>query len=120
MKSTKFSPINSLVFVWDNLGSEPPEPVWGNLICYNATCVSIGCYPEVDGDTEFFLGKAEEISSEFSVVFDGLIKTPNKSLMISTVDEKILLEDRVSDLETRVRVWVSHPRWPEKVVVGWG
>jgi hypothetical protein len=120
MKTKKYAPENSIVFISDNLQSMPPEHVWGNMINYNSTCVSVGCYPEIDGETEFQLGRAREVSTDFDPVFDGTIETPNRMLMISTVEGTILLEDTVSDLETRVRVWLSHPRWPEKVIVGWG
>lgn len=120
MKIKKYAPENSIVFVSDNLQSMPPDHVRGNMINYNGSCVSVGCYPEIDGETEFQLGKARELSTDIDPVFDGAIETPNRTLMISTVEGTILLEDTVSDLETRVRVWLSHPLWPEKVIVGWG
>lgn len=120
MKTKRYAPENSIVFISGNLQSKPPEHVRGNMINYNETCVSVGCHPEIDGETEIHLGRADEISAEFEVVFDGIIETPNKTLMISTVEGTILLEDTVPALVTRLRVWLSHPRWPDKVVVGWG
>ncbi len=120
IKTKKYAPENSIVFISDNLQSMPPEHVWGNMINYNRTSVSVGCYPEIDGETEFQLGRALEVSTDFDQVFDGTIETPNRTLIISTVEGTILLEDEVPEMETRVRVWLSRLRWPEKVVVGWG
>lgn len=120
MKKTSFAPINSIVFISDNLKSKPPEHVVGSLISYNESCVSVGTYPEQDGETEFSLGKADEFGDALQLVFDGIIETPSRRLMIWTVWDEILLEAAVPDVETRTRVWVEHPFWPQKLVVGWG
>jgi hypothetical protein len=120
MKRMRFSPANSIVFISNDLEAPVPEPIIEGLISYNAYCVCVGCYPEVDGETEFFLGKADTPPEGFEMVFDGVLKTPTKTLMIWTVEDEVLLEDAVLNFENRVRVWVSHPRWPKKIVVGWG
>lgn len=120
MNSTSFAPVNSIVFISDNLKSKPPEHVDGSLVSYNEFCVSVGTYPEVDGETEFSLGRADEVGDALQLVFDGIIETPSRMLIISTVWDEVLLEDSVADVETRTRVWVDHPGWPQKLVVGWG
>lgn len=120
MKTVASSPINSIVFISDNLRSDAPEHVYGALISYNETCVSVGCYPSDDGETEFFLGRADELATEGEIVFDGTIETPTRSLMISTVDGEVLLEQAVPSARTQVRIWANHPKWPDQVLVGWG
>lgn len=120
MNKIKFGPLNSIVFISDNLKSKPPEHIYGSLVSYNEFCVSIGCYPEIDDNTEFSLGMADEVKGESQLVFDGTIETPNRKLMISTVLDEVLLETDVADVTTRTRVWVDHPRWPKKIMVGWG
>jgi hypothetical protein len=120
MKKISFAPVNSLVFVSDNLRSLPPVPVRGSMVNYNEFCVSVGCYPEIDGETEIFLGRMTNVEAGLQLVFDGILQTPNKTLIVWTVDDEILLQDDVTDTETRVRILLSHPKWPEKVVVGWG
>jgi hypothetical protein len=120
MMSTVSGPINSIVFVSDNLHTRPPVHTDSDLIHANGESVSVGCYPEIDGNTEFTLGKSKEVTPKFAPAFDGMIETPNRKLMITTVLDEILLETDVSDLNTRVRVWLNHPKWPDKVVVGWG
>lgn len=120
MKKTSFAPVNSIVFVSDNLRSPPPIPVRGRLVNSNEPCVSIGCYPEIDGETEIILGRIDDVGSSLQLAFDGVLETPNKTLIVSTVDDEILLQDEVDETATRVRVMVSHPRWPERVLIGWG
>ena len=120
METVTSSPINSIVFISDNLRSKPPEHLYGALASYNESCVSVGCYPSDDGETEFFLGKADELVVEGEIAFDGTIETSNRNLMISTVDGEVLLEQAVPSARTRLRVWVNHPEWPNRVLVGWG
>ena len=120
MKKKKYAPENSIVFISDNLDSPAPEHIRGEMVNFNATCVSVCCYPEVDGPTQFYLGNAAEFDGDMNLVFDGIVETPNKTLIISTVEEHVLLRDTVPDSSTRLRIWISHPQWPEKVVVGWG
>ncbi|MBO6899770.1 MAG: hypothetical protein JJ864_00355 [Rhizobiaceae bacterium] len=120
MNSTNFAPVNSIVFISDNLTSKPPEHIDGSLVSFNKFCVSVGTYPEVDGETKFSLGRADEVEDALQLVFDGMIETPGRKLIISTVWDEVLLKTGVEDTETRTRVWVDHPRWPKNLVVGWG
>lgn len=118
---TKYAPPNSIVFVSD-VDGEPPEHWDNELIHHSSSCVSVGCYPEIDGETELTLAPATEPVSgpEFELVFDGMIATPGRQVIISDIDAKRLLSTSVSGLETRIRVWVNDPKLPDKVVVGWG
>ena len=103
------------------MGSSPPEQLDDGLVHYNRQCVSVGCYPEIDGETTFILGRATEMGRESVVpVFDGTIETPTRRLVICTVLGTILLEAEVPDQSTRVRVWANHLQWPTEVIVGWG
>jgi len=120
MNSVIFSPSNSIVFISDNLQSPAPEHRYGELISRGEFCVSVGCYPEIDGPTEFVLGKAADVVVDAQPSFDGTIETPTRSLIIATVLDEVLLAGKVIDPKTRIRVWVDHPRWPQRVVVGWG
>ena len=35
---------------------EPPEPIRGQMIWSNPTCIIFGCFPEQDGPTEIAIG----------------------------------------------------------------
>jgi hypothetical protein len=119
-RSIKVSPPNSLVFVSDADGGKAPYPIRGSLILSTPSCISVGCYPEQDGQTEITLGKTQEVDPGHQPAFDGSLETPNRVVAVSTVEGNTILESNVPGIRTHVRTWVNHPRWPDKVIVGWG
>lgn len=125
MNTTRIAPQNSVVFVTDVRGGMPPQYEDGKLINHNEFCVGIVCYPEIDGETEIVLAGAfengfSEMITGLELAYDGNIATPSKVLLISTVMDEPVLQEAVPETVTRLRVWISHPKWPEKVVIGWG
>ena len=116
----KIRPVNSLVFISDPAGGAVPEWLRDVLILSTPSRISVGCYPEQDGTTEVVLGKAEEVDPGGRPAFAGDLETPNRSVVVSTVEGSTILQCGVPERRTHVRVWVSHPRWPDKVVIGWG
>jgi len=118
--STKVRPVNSLVFISDPAGGVVPEWERDTLILSTPSCISVGCYPEQDGPTEVVLGKAQEVDPGRAPAFDGDLETPHGAVTVSTVEGNAILESKVLETRTRVRIWVNHPRWPDKVVVGVG
>jgi hypothetical protein len=120
LTSTIIRPVNSLLFISDPLGGVVPEWIRGQLILSTASCISVGCYPEQDGATEVILGEAVEVSPGGDPVFEGELSTPNRAVVISTVEREEVLKRDVPQTRTRVRIWLSHPRWPEKVIIGVG
>ena len=116
----KVAPPNSLVFISDSSGGEAPAPVWGAQILATASCVSIACYPEIEGKTEIVLSRADEVDPGDVADFDEVVETSRKDLVISTVDGEPILETDVPTTATRVRIWRSEPKWPRKILVGWG
>jgi len=116
--SVKIAPPNSLLFISDPDGGEPPYPVRGAQILATGSCVSIACYPSIDGETSVTLGPINEVDPGNAPAFDGALKTPNRSIAISTVDRKTILEEKVLNTITRVRAWVNSPSMPDRVIVG--
>jgi hypothetical protein len=117
--STKVSPPNSLVFLSDADGGEAPVPVWGAIILSTPSCVSIACYPEQDGPTEIVLGRAAKVAPDDRPAFEDDLEAPSGKLIVWTVDRDVILQCDVLPPRVRVQVWLSHPRWPERVVIGW-
>jgi hypothetical protein len=117
-RSIKVAPPNSLVFVSDPDGGEPPVPVRDAMILSSPSCISVACYPEVDGETEITLGSMAEVDPGDFPSFTGTLETPNRAVVVSTVEQDTLLEARVPGTRTAVRVWLNHPRWPDKVTIG--
>jgi hypothetical protein len=116
--SKKVRPVNSLVFVSDVAGGTVPEWADGELILSNSSCIQIRCYPEQDGPTTIVLGQSREIRPDHPPKFEGDLDTPNRSVAVWTVEREIIVESRVPKTRTRVCIWVDHPRWPEKVIIG--
>lgn len=116
--SVKIAPPNSLLFVSDTDGGEAPRPVRGAQILATDSCISIACYPSIDGETAVTLGPSREVDPGTSAVFDGELETPSRTLVISTVDQKTILSENVPRSRTRVRTWVNHTSMPDEVIVG--
>ncbi len=119
-KVTSLRPPNSLVFLSDLGGGHPPLPIWGAQILSTSSCISIACYPEQDGPTEISIGTRDDVDSGVSPTFEAKLETPNRVVVVTTVDDKTVLEMGVASERTYVSVWLSHPRWPEKVTIGLG
>lgn len=111
---------NGLIFIEDSTGGKPPDPVTDEKVQHTSSCISVACLHEVDGEVELVLGAAKEMTPDLDLVFDGVIETPSRELVLTTVPGEQLLKAKVPDTATRIRVWRSHPVWADKVVVGWG
>jgi hypothetical protein len=118
ISSVKIAPPNSLLFISDTDGGEPALPVLGAQILSTDSCLSIACYPWIDGETAVTLGPSREVDPGFSPAFDGELVTPTSTLVISTVDQKTILSDKVAGVRTRVRAWVNKPSMPDRVIIG--
>lgn len=116
--SIRVAPSNSIVFVSDSSGGEPPVPVWGAMILSTPSCISVGCFPEVDGETEILLGPVLEVDPGDLPAFSGTLETPNHAVAVTTVEGHAILTIPVQRAKTGVRIWLSHPRWPERVTIG--
>lgn len=117
---TKRAMQNGLFFVEDVAGGRPPFPVTEEKIQFTPSCISVACLHEIDGEAELVLGPADEAMPEYSLDFDGQLETPSRQLKITNVPGELLLKAKVEQASTRIRIWRSHPDWPEQVVVGWG
>jgi len=118
MRSVKMAPPNSLLFVSDVDGGQAPLPVLGAQILATGSCLSIACYPWIDGETTVTLGPSSEVDPGTPPAFDGELETPSRTIVISTVDQKTVLSDNVAGTKTRVRAWVNRPSMPDQVVIG--
>jgi hypothetical protein len=116
--STIIRPVNSLIFVSDRAGGVTPSWQKGRQILWTESCVSVACYPEQDGATEVTLGTADEVNPGFRAQFDGLLKIPNHTVTVQNVVHEIFLAIDVQEQIVRVRVWLNHPRWADKIIVG--
>src|SRR5215212_8807641 len=120
MSSTvKVRPVNSILFVAGPDGGDPPTPVRGPMVLSTPSCISIRCFPEQDGPTEVTLGPAVDVRSDGLPVYDGELETPTGKIVISTVEGETVLQADVPNVRSRVCVWLSHPQWPERLIIGY-
>lgn len=119
-RSVKIAPPNSLLFVSDVDGGQAPVPVLGAQILATKSCLSIACYPWVDGETAVTLGPSREVDPGTPPAFDGELETSSHALVISTVEQETILSENVPAARTRVRAWVNKSSMPDQVIVGFG
>ena len=111
------APMNSLLFLSDPGGGQPPVPVWGAKILSTPSCVSFACFPEQDGPTEITIGPKSEIEPGALLVFEGELETPNRVVAIETAVHERVVSIDVACEKTKVCIWYSHPKWPDKVTI---
>lgn len=119
MSTLSFAPSNAIVFIEDAAGGEPPRHDSEALVHASTSCVSVGCCPDIDGETEFSLSSVDEPPDGLEMVFEGMIATPSGQVVVTTVLDETLLTAEVPRKSTRIRVWTDHPVWPRRVMVGW-
>lgn len=118
--SKLIKPVNSLIFISDRAGGEIPAWQKDKQILWTNSCISVLCYPEQDGPTEIILGTGREIDPGFRARFDGMLEIPNCTVTVQNVTHESLLSMEVAEQIVRVRIWVNHPRWANKIVIGVG
>lgn len=119
-KTIRFAPPNITIFVSDASGGIVPDFVDGKLVLSTDTMVSVGCLPDVDGETTITLGSSAEVEPIQELVFDGLLETPTGKLVVSTVEDDEVVGTDVPSPETRVRIWTNRLSFPDEIVIGWG
>lgn len=114
------SPFHPFVVISDASRGILAEFVEGKLVLSTDTAVSVACRANVEGETTISLGSATEVSPLEELVFDGILKTPTKWLVVSTVEDDEVLGADSTSLETRVRIWTNSLSFPDEIVIGWG
>ncbi len=114
----KLAPLHSLVVINDPTGGAIPKYMFDGLVTATESCIAVCCYPEVDGETEFTLGKALEVDPGTPPTFHGRLLTPSRRVVVQTTELKTILEAPTIQTATPVRIWAGHPEWPEKVIIG--
>ena len=117
IQKARISPVNSILFIEDVNRGILPEPVWGAKILSTPSCISFACFPEQDGPTEITIGPSNEIGPGPLLMFDGDLETPSRVVIISGVDIERVLSVDVANQKTKVKIWYSHPKWPDKITI---
>lgn len=117
LQKISLAPLNSLLFLEDSNGGIPPEPIRGEMIWSTPSCIAFVCLPDIDGPTEIRIGPPNEIEPGPLLVFEGDLETPSRLLIISGVEIERVLSVDVAHQKTKVKIWYSHPKWPDKVTI---
>ena len=94
-------------------------PEWENgaPVVATDTCILCKCLPDMDGQTEFFLGSSGQVRMNSPAVFEGMLSTPGAKVALKTVEGEVILEALTQGPKTFVRIWINR-RWsPDKVHV---
>lgn len=114
-------PSNSIVFVHGGgqieVATEKINPRIG-LVAASPSCLAVGCNPVVDGPTELTFGHSTEVDPGYAPGFVGQVETPRRRIIVDTVDEEVIFDQIVPSTQTALRIWFSHPKWPEQVIIG--
>lgn len=120
MSSTvTLAPPNSVLFIADASKGEVPEFIPDLLVLSTDSMISMGCLPDVDGETTVTLGNGADVIRPAELVFDGMLKTPTRRVVVATVEDDMVLAAVVPNVETRIRIWTNRTREPDEVVIGW-
>lgn len=117
MKSARIPVLNSLLFIRDAATRDIPLVDGLSAVWSTASCLAVSCLPDSDGETEVIIGRTNEMSVRGSLLFDGMLRTPSRCIIVENVLRERILDKAVPSYETRVRVWTNGFRDTDKVII---
>jgi hypothetical protein len=106
-RSVSVAPPNSLILIMDPSVAEIPESMGRSLISATPTCIAVGTRAEGDGETYVFFSTDRSSAPADLLVFDGVLRTPNREVCICNVLDERLLSVRVSMDDTHINIWAD-------------
>lgn len=113
------NPVNSILFIEDRPTANipavdpPTAPAWAT-----PDCIIVKAYPEQDGPTEILLGDLTEVDPGRPPDFTSVLKTPGRRVLVRDVLDEVVVTMPASRELTRISIWLSHPEWPDRVIIG--
>ncbi|MBS4084113.1 MAG: hypothetical protein KGZ73_11225 [Rhizobiales bacterium] len=111
---------NSCILVRDILNDEPLFIERDSAVAIGQYGLNISCLPDSEGDTSVVAGSVTEIKPDVSLVFDGVIKTPSKKLLVETILRTPIFEIDVDSALTKLSVWTDGHPGTGRIVIGIG
>lgn len=121
IKTITIQPSNSIIFVSGGGDVEFPADQIDperSLVAASPNGWIVCVLPVVDGETELSFGRSTEIDPGWSPGYVGSVTTPTGELIIDTVEQEVLVRHAVGAKTASLRIWFSHPRWPDRVLIG--
>jgi hypothetical protein len=109
-------PDHWMIFVGDPDG-EIPTDMGPNRIAATRSCVAVGT--EYDEEATIVLSDSRPGLGLGGgpPVFESVLATPSRKLVISDAAAEVLLEIDVATDRTRIQIWTNHPTEPDKVAI---
>lgn len=119
VQSKKYAiPYAQIVIVDPSGKAEVPDWREGVSVVSTDTCILCACLPDMDGETEITVGKAEDVDPGGYPVFEGKLMTPSYTVALETVEGDSILDVKTIMRETTIRIWINHKTSPDKVAIG--
>jgi hypothetical protein len=122
MTSIETFPQNSLIAVMDPSfdGAWVPEHAAPCTILSTPHCIVVPTLCSADGPTRITLGRAGEVAPGGSAVFDGVLETPSRHVVIRDVLWKEVARVAVPWQRTRIRISSNHAVEPDDIRISAG
>lgn len=108
---------HSLILIEDELAGVIPDLMGNSTIASTDTCIAIGCMAEDSGETEIVISRNKNDVLPEQKIFDGLLKTPGRKLVVRTTVGETLVELPVPHLETKLIIGANHFSEPDRIVI---
>ena len=101
---------NGILFIRDPAFWDFPEPQREGAVWANSRGICMSCMHEQEGPTDVTVGAASAIKGTEHLKYDGQLETPSRRVLVAIVPGETILEQKVLNTKTRVRVWTDgHP-----------
>src|SRR5262245_59478937 len=119
--SITLEPQKYLVGVVGSRAAEIPASMPGTppSIASTPSCIMVGC-AEPFVPATITLGPEPQVSASDHLIFDGMLDTPHRNVVVVTIFLEKLLDAQVPNTRTHVRVWVNDLRYPNQVYISVG
>ncbi len=119
IRSVSVAPEYNSFYVAGSLDVDVPIK-WGAVGVFGTEeCLVVPCLYWNDGDTMITLGHSVDISVQtMPRLFDGLLKTPQRRVLLFDVHMPEIMSMTVAGEETRIRIWANHISEPDKITIG--
>jgi hypothetical protein len=117
---TQLAPPNSLLLIMDLEHGEIPESMRGRSVAATASCIAVATLAEMDAETKVLLTDEQNLQTstfDFTRIFSGRIRTPNRAIHVCTVRLEPVLAMTVQSEETAIEVWTNSPVEPSGICV---
>ena len=114
-----YAPTNSLIVISGVGKIDAPDWIRDAQVVATKSCILCASFPEIDGETEILFSNVSEVGRDDEPVFDGLLEMRSHDLSLRTVEGDPIITATMPSRIVGIRIWLSHPVWPELVTVGW-